>query len=321
LSVIGLFLLSGCSSIDEAIEDLTTRKVTVSHVVFDGTPQKETLSEGVVESEVINAGDTVARTIENLGDFVDSLDCFTSDLAPALVSLSGKITNSTDYGTTVIISIGPSGSIDDPGKWAELGSVYVGAGESLLFEESSGLNEKAEKVDNNLFTFFSDHPEIQQNPLDNGADLFISVDGPDQSRVQVKFINFTANPVFRIERPMSSDMIGGYSKRVKSIGSVALTGQVKNYGSTEVRFMLVISEYDSEVNFATGLVADGFIDPGETRQVSAMVVDGGLPRIKNAMYDMLDGDLISGNIYLLSDTTVHADVHSLKIESKLTVGL
>jgi hypothetical protein len=321
LSVIGLFLTTGCSSIEDAIEDMTTRKITVSHVVYNGTPEQDAEIDAVMENSVVYSGETIASPIRNLEEFTSSFETYLSDLAPTLISLTGKISNSTEAGANVMIAIGPWGTIDDPSQWVDLGSMYIGAGESLVFEGNKGLTEPAEQVDANLYTFLSAHPEIAQDPGNNGAELFFTVSGNGDARVQVEFLRLTSTPVYKNVRPLSSSMIGGYSNRVKDISSVSLTGQVANNGITDMRFLLVISDYGESVNFETGLVADGFVSPGETANVSDLVVEGGLSRIKNAMYNLLDGDLLDGNIYLLSDATVNADVDDLEIESKITVGL
>ena len=311
IAVLIALFATGCS-IEEAIEDLTNRNMTVNQTLFDGPTAGGDRTASLVENLVVKAGEDASVITADLSDVADSLLCYRQDLEPAALGIFGRITNPSSNGVTLMLSLG--NGIDED-SIVRLGTIYIPGGQTAKIRNNKGFEQKAREIEATLYEFFADNPGIDK------VNIYAELQGGRGTGVLIKWMDFSSPPAYRIIQSFADAMDNGYSGHVKSVNSVALTGTIENLGESEIRFMLVTGKDLSTVDFEGGLVADGFVAPGQSVQVSDIVVDKGLSRIKNKLNDALNGADSMGNVFILSEGTVDATVDSLEIEAKITVGL
>lgn len=305
-----MLVLTGCD-IEEAIEDLTSRKITVNHTVFDGESEGVRSTSTLAENVVVRSGIGGSTIEADLDNIFNSLICYSAGLEPVTLALSGKVINQTSGGVTLWLALGATDETED--EAVTIGSIFVPGGQSVTFKGNREFEESSQQIQQRLAEFFADHPGIPS------VVLYGSGYGSNDTSVRIEWIDLSAAPVYRILQPLLS----GYSGHVRSVDAVSLHGSVQNNSDTEMRFILAIGENLDSVNFATGTVADGFVAPGENVDVRELVVQDGLARVKHELNQILDsGNLFSsGNLFLLSQDKIQTNIHNLEIEAKLTVGL
>ncbi len=312
LLVIGIFALSGCS-IEEALEDLTTRDITLSQTVYDGSPQG-TIGRAILAEDVSVAADSKTHTIKSdLMDIAENITCFIENMEPVEIVLNGKITNPSN--SDVRVNLALVRSQNSLANQFDLGGIWIGAKSSKEIQQNLGLDLSVDVVKERLMEFFA------EDTGDFMTSLLVKVEGKNGAGVMINWLDIDASPVYHSFRPLDGAIVSGISGNVKSINSVSITGNIENLGIDDVHFVMVIGETETGPDFENGLVCDGWIAPGQSAGAQSLLVEGGLARIKDALHNALDGVSLENNIYLMSEQDVVAEIDNLKIKSKVTVGL
>jgi hypothetical protein len=301
---------AGCG-IEEMFEDLTTREVSISTLIYDGAPTRSVGWSNFAELKVVTAG-SQTNLDGDLAEIHPNLIFYRQDVAPELVEVEGQIRNlaNSDVSMTLTL-VNPDVENSD----VYLGTIVVPAGKLIDIAYSNGFEETPDQVEEAIYTFFHANPDLKY------ARIVADTQGNAGAALKIVYLDLIATPTFRSALPMSGNLAGGYSGNVKSILSVSMTGTVENQGTEDLRFIMVIAKQSQDPNIKEKLIADGIVPPGKKVDVSRLILEEGLPHLKSALKDALDGNNLENNIILISEAKVEADLRSLQVKSELRVGL
>lgn len=310
LLIVTLFLVSGCD-LEDTIEDLTSRDMTVTQTIYDGTTERSQRTAVLAENFVVTAGDSKQASVVDLDETTDNIVCYSNNVDPAEVYISAKISALSSKDVSLDIYLVDLETEDK----SMIGSLYVPGGQSEIISKNTGFNNSTDSVKQKLYDFFSQHPSI------SSTRLLVKASGNSGASAQVEWMDLETSPAYRDVQQIGSSLLESYSDNIKSIGKVSMSGSIENLGEEEFRFLLVVGDNEGGVNFSESGIADGYIQPGESIGINDLLVENGLARLKGAIKQALDGHILEGNIFLLSTHKIEADINKLKIKTRITVGL
>ena len=309
LLIVTLFIASGCDLAD-TIEDLTTRDMTVTQTIYDGTMERSARTAVLTENLVVAAGKSKEASFVDLDEATDNIICYSNAIDPTQVFISAEIRSLSSRPINLSVFLVDSETEDQ----ALIGSISIPGNKSVTISNNNGFQSHADDVEQNLYNFFSDHPFI------SSARLVVEANGDSGASAQIEYMDLHTSPAYRKVEEIGSALIESYSSNIKSINDVSMSGTIENLGEKEFRFLLVIGNADGEVNFDKA-VADGYVAPGEIISVNDLLVAKGEARVERAIEKALDGNILESNVFILSSSKIEADINKLKIKTRVTVGL
>ena len=307
-------MLAGCN-IEEQIENLTNRDITLTHTVYNGDPARSEREALLGESIEIYSGETYVSEPIALEEIADHLLLYTNDITPLQMLLRGQFANQSNSPMYLTLMLAPANDVQNYSRQIVLAEMYVAPKSEAQVMNNVGFQVTAEQVDANLFDFFSANPDMNDV-------VFIAQAAPGQGgAVVIQEMKLVGTPVYRRNEPLGSSWISSYSGNVKAIGGVSVSGWVTNYGEFPFKFILTAGRDEADIALSEMIVAEGWVQPGETIAVTEMLVDGGLAQLKESMEKALENKEVTGNIFLVSDNQIDANIKRLQIAIELTVGI
>jgi hypothetical protein len=136
-------------------------------------------------------------------------------------------------------------------------------------------------------------------------------------------VQATSAPVYHTTHIIENDPIGLTPVHFK-VDDATVSGLITNQGDKAFRFALILGEAtigDQKIiaDYERGLIAYGRVAPGETVDISELVVTNGYDRLKaNLEYWM--GEELEAHIFIVSPESPSMRIETLAIDAHVEVG-
>ena len=314
--VFGVLLLVGLSgcSIQDQIDKLTTRDITISSTIYNGELSRTSQTVPLVDTTRINSGETYQAEPITTFDIEDFVAAYNEGLPLTDAYFTGNLKNPTDAEMFMEFHLAAINRYGE-GDPVYIGTLFVPPHANLELERGFGFVDDPADVQTQVQQFIA-----QQKGQSFVQAIFAAPEGQG-GYLNVNDFRLHVTPTYQREDNFSGSLLSGYADKVKSIGKVELVGSIANYGDTDLYFVALVGGEGGDPDFANDIVIEGVVHPQKTVPVGEMLVDGGLAHLKDKLNDVVDGYHVQGYLFMTSETEVKAQVNSLKIRARVRVGL
>ena len=309
LILVSFLFISGCS-LEDMLEELTTRGITDTRTLYDGDLSRSATTLALAEDLVVSAGTNVEAGLADLSDFEEQLFLIGEGIDTMSFSLNAALSNVSSQPMIVSFSLVPG----QGGTSKKIGSVEVLPDEMVEIARSQGMTSSDSQVSENLKNFFDD------NPAAKSVKLYLQVSGSNGD-LEVHRVSLEASPMFSRAFDDAVEGIFNYSGYIQSVDKVQMWGSIENEGIADIRFMMVLSDKEGIPDFTDGVILDGIVEPGQKQDVEDLMEENGEELILSMLRKAADGDCREANVYMMSDEKIEADVDDLTIKVWMTVSL
>jgi len=321
-----LMIFSGCEKI---IEDVTSFKIIVKKTMYENksvnsstenTEVINILEQGVVTKVAPGYAKLMGFIVEEVE--IPDVDVFESIVQANGFEFSGSLTNGDDKDVVFGIYFSSSGSLSDPKTEATLiATINLSGLETKSLNDFSSFNQTQEEIKSNILDFFSENPEISQ--------MYVYLTGdPQPVNITVQNLAIQLKPSYYLPYILSDDNneYDQYRDRVENVTDVHISGSIVNNGDDEVEIRFTVQpsttvpgiDWEGEVLVIT-VPAHTTL---ELSDWSTYLVPGGLDRLKDAIYYLIDDDgSVLIELFMESDSGIDIEIISMVLEGSISVEL
>ncbi len=310
LLIMGLLVVSGCTDIEDMIEEATKQEITVSRTIHNDTSLRNFKSATVMEAVSVNVGSSLAAGAVGISTLAERIEVSRLGLGEVRFFIKGHFRNQSEHSALVTISAIPNG--DPGGQPVVIGTVSLSAGETFQLENPNDMDQGSETIHENLSAVFCNLDEAYLvNPI-------VEVQGAASGKVAIDWIKFSALPTYWRVGDLSPGSLVSYKKNVKRVYKATLEGAVINNGDQLAEVRVYISQ-GKEIDPEDDLIAHAFLEAGEKIQGFEMLLDGGATKIKDAFENMVEGTAMTYDFVVVSKQPLEVKSKNLRIQAKLSV--
>jgi hypothetical protein len=308
--LLSIFLLAGCGSIEDMIEDATRQEITISRTVHDSTSERNVPSATVVEAVSLYNADSIAIGPVSIDPIADPIEISRLGLGNVKFYVRGDLRNQGNSPAVVTFKVIPNNA---PGVApVTIGTITVPAKSRLDLDLPGDMDQDAETI----------HATLQGvvHQLDDAylVNPIIEVAGGGGDRIDVDAIRIAAVPTYWREGVLSPGGIGSFAKDVEDVNAGALMGDVTNKGTFFAEVSVFLTSEDADAT-ETELLAHAMLAPGEKIAGFDMLVDDGKAMIEDAFWQMVNGKKVNFDFVVVSEQPLKVKSNNLRLQAELVV--
>lgn len=310
LAVIIAILDSGCGEIQEAIDDYTSKTITISHTIYDQTAERSSRSQVIIEQLVAQNGVPKTPGLTDVSEMMDPIAV--SQIADGMVwfYFKAQIDNLGDTAAEVNLVLIPNSLEESP---IVIGTVSLAARQNLSIKLPADLGAGATSV----------HLRIKEavGLLDENLSLVpvILVEGGDSRGVLVESLSLAATPVYWRSKELGDASLSSYEEYFDGVHDTELTGTVTNLSEYQAEILIYLAIGDDD-DLSDNLVAEYVLEPGEVISGEDMLVENAEDQMENAIEQAIKGKIVTVEFVIVSVQPVYVETDELKIKAKIDVS-
>ncbi len=306
-----LIVLAGCGSIENMIEKATEREVTFYNTILDSEKDGDVKAVLVAHNLDARLGHIAATGEKEVSDLTDQIEVARLGIGEVCFYVKGRLINQGHLAATVRLFVAPGASADNLPA-VEIGSVTLRGIEDYTLEKPGDMDQDAADVHERLSeVFFSLDDRYLVNPV-------IVAQGNGEDGVYIEHLELAAVPVLWRTRALETSALSGYSENIRELKEATLEGSITNNGTDLAEVRLYLSRNADEVG---ELVAQGYVQPGQTLHGYELLAEGGEGQIKKAMKSMIEGDGVRSDFIVVTSNPMLVSGDRFRLQATVIVGL
>lgn len=302
--------LSGCSAIEDMINDQTARTLDLSQQIQNKTAERSPHHATIVENLTIMSGQTITAPAVSAADLDEAIGVASGDLADTFFFLAARVRNLGSTAAKVDVALIPN---DASGTAVYIAPIYVGANQTLDIDLQDPFITGADVINDRIVQVVS---QLDENYL---LVPVVALQGGSGAGVVVDQLKITALPTYLRHEDLSETSIGDYSNHIDRIYDTKLLGSITNLGAASAQIRMLLTEGEGDDAVST-LVAEAVLDPGQTITAEEMLVEGGNELIEKGLEAVVDGDTVFYDYAMVSLDDLVVKSNDLRVETKVDVS-
>jgi len=309
LAVLIAILDSGCGDIQEAIEDYTSRTISISHTIYDQTAERSGRSQEMVEQAVVRAGTPQSPGLIDLSEMLDPIAVSQMEMGEVWFYFKADVYNQGGVAADLKLILIPNSLDDSP---ITVGTIALAPYERLSIERPADFGAAAATVNQRIKEAVA--------LLDEELNLLpvLVLQGGNAQGVLVEDLVLAASPVYWRSKELGNTSLSSYEEYFDGVHDTKLTGTVTNLSDYPAEIRIYLAVEDDE-DLADNLVAEYILEAGETIAGEDMLVDDAKNQMEEAIEDAIKGKMVNVDFVIVSAQPVNVKTDELKIKAQIDV--
>ncbi|MCZ7584829.1 MAG: hypothetical protein M5R36_16690 [Deltaproteobacteria bacterium] len=268
---------SGCSELEEAIDELTTQNVDFYQGIYDGYAVRPPVSLKIAQAMPVSANGPVESGFSPAWTVAEQVLALDAGLDEVELSLDATVENTGNSAGRVYVFFAPSATPTES-QALLIGSIWMEPGQLAELTGSEGFEQSAADVEDAIVEYFL------ENQTEENFHVFLYGENAGHNTIVMHELRINATPTFSWLNMVPASLLGGAGSHVDDIGAVGVTGTFRNKGTAPARFVWVVNSGDGFANVEENLIIDTVVDPGRSTSASdGLVVPEGLKRLESLL--------------------------------------